>query len=157
MEWIVRVLVQVMFVRIVWIWAIRVCAVDHGPPHVLVLPVVIWLRTVCVMRTLVVGSGIVWLVVVCIVMRLRIEGVVAVMADTAWSWVVIVVVVSCRVRDVFYGILRVISHEVFACVRLISQHERLRGTWTYTWLQRQAIARCCCGIGSHGNLERSWR
>jgi hypothetical protein len=70
---------------------------------------VVWLRAVCVMWILGVRSRVVGLVVVCVVMRLGIERVVAVVADAAGPRVVVVVVVACGIGNVLYRILRAVS------------------------------------------------
>jgi len=96
----------IMARRIVWIRAVGVRAWNHGPSVFLILPVVIWLCTVTRARTLVVWIGIVWSVIVGIVMRLRVERVVAVVSLTAWARIVVVVVISCGIRNVFYRVTR---------------------------------------------------
>jgi hypothetical protein len=102
---VVGVVLQVVLVGFVWIWAIRVCAVDHGPPRVFVLPVVVWLRAVCMLRALVVGRRLVGLVVVGIVVRVGIQRVVAVVTNASGARIVVVVVVARSVGNVLYRVL----------------------------------------------------
>jgi hypothetical protein len=66
--------------RVVRIWTKRVCAVNHRPAIIIIiLPVVVRLCAICVRRALVVRGGHVGLVIVLVVVRLGVEGVVAVM------------------------------------------------------------------------------
>jgi hypothetical protein len=61
---------------------------------------------------------IVGLVVVCVVVRLRVERVVAVVANSAWSWVVIVVIIACGVGNVFYRVLCIVVSPCASLVRV---------------------------------------
>jgi hypothetical protein len=70
------------------------------------LPVVVWLCAVCLMWA---RGRIVGLVIVGIMMRLWIERVVAVVADAAWSRIVLILVRTSSVGDVFDRILCAVS------------------------------------------------
>lgn len=94
----------IVVVQIVGIGPKRVCAMYHRPAVVVILPVVVWLRPVW-LWTLVVRGGQVRLLVVCIGVRLWIEGVVASMAQGRRTVVVVVVVVR-TVGDILYRVLR---------------------------------------------------
>jgi hypothetical protein len=115
-------------------------------------------------RALVVRSRVVGLAVVCIVMRLRVEGVVAVVAHTARSRIVIIVVGASSVGNVLYRILGDVSHspalrvfvgttpgsELCAAMSLLNaQHVHLAGAVTcrpklllgwVPWGSREALA-----------------
>jgi hypothetical protein len=62
-----------------------------------------------VVWALIVRRRVIGLAVVCVVMRLRVERVVAVVANAARSWVVIVVIVAASIWNILYRVLGLVS------------------------------------------------
>lgn len=83
----------------------RIGLVDHWPPVIVILPVMVWLCTIPFVGTLIVRTGLIWLLIVCVRVRLRIEGVVAAMALWLWMDIVVILVIVRAVMNVLYRIL----------------------------------------------------